>query len=258
MAVPPIFEENISVKRYGSGSISNFLAIAKVIGNIKILSRDLKQNSKREKSKQVDLLLKLDDRKINIEISNTTSSGRKERDLVYLSNIHGQQLRYKENYSKIGSSWQIRLNDVPCNNGVLRRTYYMMSDDKDRIKYSEKFRIDNIDLEVASKMSYNESDEKLVRWCRILNASTRDEIVRELGDNLMDKEAREKLLEEVERNSRDEELYDLHEMYSRDEMERRTELVEAIEENTEKEFDFDGNCRSFFDDSAAFCERECR
>ena len=67
-----------------------------------------------------------------------------------------------------------------------------------------------------------------------MHASTRDEIVHELGDGLMDKKSREKLLEEVERNSRDEELYDIHEMYSTEKMERDAELEEAIEKTTKE------------------------
>ena len=50
----------------------------------------------------------------------------------------------------------------------------------------------------------------------------------------MDKKTREKLLEEVDRNSRDEDLYILHEEASREEMERRTELIEALDRNTKE------------------------
>ncbi len=77
-------------------------------------------------------------------------------------------------------------------------------------------------------------DEKLIRWCRILKAKTRDEIIKELGDEIMDKDSRDKLLKEVDRNSRNEEVYELYEKYSREEMERRTELKEAIEKTTKK------------------------
>ena len=109
----------------------------------------------------------------------------------------------------------------------------MISNDEDRYIYSSKFRIDNIDLVAASKMEYNE-DEKLIRWCRILKAKTRDEIIKELGDEIMDRDSRDKLLKEVDRNSRNEEVYELYEKYSREEMERRTELKEAIEKTTKK------------------------
>ena len=109
----------------------------------------------------------------------------------------------------------------------------MISDDEDRYLYSSKLRIDNIDLVAASKMEYNE-DEKLIRWCRILRAKTRDEIIKELGDEIMDKSSRDKLLKEVDRNSRNEEVYELYEKYSREEMERRTEIKEAIEKTTKE------------------------
>ena len=104
-------KDNMDILEY---FISDFydIPIKDVTGNIELLSRDLKQDSKIEKSKQVDLLLSLKDKKINIEISNTSSIGRKERDLVFLSKVHGGQLKYRDDYSNIGSSWQIRLNDV--------------------------------------------------------------------------------------------------------------------------------------------------
>ena len=225
-------KENMDILEY---FISDFydIPIKDVTGNIELLSRNLKQDSKIEKSKQVDLLLSLNDKKINIEISNSSSIGRKERDLVYLSKIHGGQLKYRDDYSSIGSSWQIRLNNIACNGGRVRRTYYMISNDEDRYIYSSKFRIDNIDLVAASKMEYNE-DEKLIRWCRILRAKTRDEIIKELGDEIMDRDSRDKLLKEVDRNSRNEEVYELYEKYSREEMERRTELKEAIERTTKE------------------------
>ena len=40
VAVPPILDAKTSVNKNGIGSISNFLAIAKVIGNIKITDTD--------------------------------------------------------------------------------------------------------------------------------------------------------------------------------------------------------------------------
>lgn len=208
------------------------IPIEKVAGNIEILSGDLPQDSKREKSKQVDLLLKMGNKNINIEISNTTSPGRRERDLVYLSKIHGEQLKYKAKYEDIGYSWQIRFNNISCNDGKLIKTYYLTSDDEERNIYSEKFRIDDIDLVAAKKIEYNEDNEKLLRWCRILTAKSREEIVLEIGDKLMDKDSREKLLKEVEKNSSDKEIYDIYEKYSTFEMERADELSNMLKKNT--------------------------
>jgi len=226
-------EDNIDIIEYFISDFYN-IPLEEVVGNIQILSRDLKQESKREKSKQVDLLLKLGDKKINIEISSSVSKGRKERDLVFLSRIHGGQLEYRQNYKDIGTSWQLRLNDTSCNNGKLVKTYFLTSQDEDRDIYSEKFRIDNVDLEVARKIGYNDDNEKRVRWCKIITASSRNEIIKELGDRLMDKKTRNKLVKEVEKNSRDEDIYDIYEMYSTEKMERDDLIYEAIEKTTKE------------------------
>ena len=224
--------ENMDIIEYFISDYYN-IPIEEVVGNIQIVSRDLPQESKREKSKQVDLLLRLGNKKINIEISNTTSTGRKERDLVFLSRIHGGALEYRQSYKDVGFSWQIRLNGVKCNDGKLVRTYYLTSQDEDRKVFSDKFRIDDVDLEEAKHMVYNE-DEKRVRWCKILTSSSRGEIVKELGDKLMDEKSRKKLLENIDRNSRDEEVIDIYEMYSTAKMERDDEMYEALEKNTKE------------------------
>lgn len=158
----------------------------------------------------------------------------KKETKVFLSRVHGGALEYRQNYNEVGTSWQIRFNDKSCNKGKLVKTYYLTSQDEDREIYSEKFRIDNVDLVVAEKMSYNDDNEKRVRWCKILTTSSRDEIVKELGDKLMDEKAREKLLENIERNSRDEEVINIYEMYSTQQMEREAEMYEALEKNTKE------------------------
>lgn len=68
-----------------------------VKGHLKILNRDLVLDSKRERNKQVDLLFDFKGEKINIELNNRYSKGIKERNLVYLSSIHGRQLKYGDN-----------------------------------------------------------------------------------------------------------------------------------------------------------------
>ena len=45
VAVPPIFDENISVSKYGIGFISSFLAIANVIGKTRITVVTLSKNA---------------------------------------------------------------------------------------------------------------------------------------------------------------------------------------------------------------------
>ena len=227
-------KDNIDITEYFISDYYN-IPIEEVVGNLHILPRDIKQESRGEKSKQVDLLLELKDKIINIEISNCSyNTGKKERDLVYLARIHGGQLKYQDNdYSKIGYTWQIRLNSL-SNADKLRKTYYMISDDGKMNKFSEKFRIDDINLELAGKLDYNDGDEKLLRWCRVIKAKTREDMEKELGDMLMSREGRNKLLREVAKHSRDDDIVELYSMYSREELERNTFMIEATKDITEK------------------------
>lgn len=227
-------EDNIDITEY---FISDYYGIPleDVVGNLKIKPRDLKQDSKNEKSKQVDLLLKLKDVTIDIEISTSNSIGKKERDLVYICKCHGINLKYSDNnYSKIGSSWLLRINGVSSKNDKLRRRYYMTSDDEYRTKYSEKLRIDELNLAISDDLEYNDDDEKIIRWSRILKASTRKEMEKELGDKLMDKKTRAKLMREVDKHSSEDDVVELYTKLSPYEMEKNTEIIEAVEKATKE------------------------
>ena len=227
-------EDNIDITEY---FISDYYGIPleDVVGNLKIKPRDLKQDSKNEKSKQVDLLLKLKDVTIDIEISTSNSIGKKERDLVYICKCHGINLKYSDNnYSKIGSSWLLRINGVSSKNDKLRRRYYMTSDDEYRTKYSEKLRIDELNLAISDDLEYNDDDEKIIRWSRILKASTREDMEKELGDKLMDKKTRAKLMREVDKHSSEDDVVELYTKLSPYEMEKNTEIIEAVEKATKE------------------------
>ena len=89
--LPDIFnnKENIII-------VENFLSlylkvpVEKIKGHVEIKSRNLPINSKKNKNKQVDLLLNLDGEAINIELTNWPSEGVKERNLVYAAEVHGK------------------------------------------------------------------------------------------------------------------------------------------------------------------------
>ena len=88
--------------------VENFVAlylnesISKIRGNVTINSRNLPINNKHNKDKQIDLLVDLDGEKINIELNNRKSPGIIDRNIVYACEVHGKQLKYKDNdYSNI-------------------------------------------------------------------------------------------------------------------------------------------------------------
>lgn len=209
--------------------------LKEIEGNLKIQSRQLKLESKQIAGKQVDLLLDLNGEKYNIELSNKRSKGVMDRNIVYASAIHARQLRYGlEDYSKIQKTIQINLNNYHCNEKQLIESYYLTN--KHGNLLTEKLRIDIVDMEKAKKICYtnNERNNKLIRWCRVITSKTKKELNDNLGDDLMTKKAKDKLVGRVDQLSGDEEVIALYTKLTKEELERNTYLKEAREEGVEE------------------------
>ena len=203
-----------------------------VKGNIKILNRNLSVENKKERNKQVDLLLEYRGEKINIEINNYYSKGITDRNIVYASYIHGKQLDYEDNtYSNKNKTIQINLNNIRTNSTLRER--YFFRNDKNTI-LSEKFEIDQIDMVLARDICYNDYSNKLARWCMVLTSKTKEEFKKYLGEDLMEKEAKEKLEEKTSKMSDDEEVYALYSAYTKEELEKNTLIEEAEQRGHEK------------------------
>ncbi|MDO4975140.1 MAG: hypothetical protein Q4E61_02335 [Alphaproteobacteria bacterium] len=158
-----------------------------------------------------------------MELNNRKSQGIIDRNIVYVCEVHGKQLNYKDNeYSDISRTIQINLNNFKCNkNGKLVDTYYLRNEDGEVL--TEKFRIDYVDLVNAKE------EEKLAKFCRAINAETMADFKKEIG-GIMEKEAEDKLIDEVDKYSRDDEVIALYSAYSREELEKNTLLKEAKED----------------------------
>ena len=227
-------QENIKI-------LENFLScyleipLKEIRGKITILSRNLELENKRVANKQVDLIVDLKGEKINIELSNKINLGIINRNIVYACSIHARQLEYgKDSYNKINRTIQINLNNTRTNE-ELKETYYLRN--KKGKVLSEKFQIDMIDMELGKKLCYTNSETKLARWCRVFTSKTEEEFKEALGDGLMEEEAREKLVEEVNQYSMDDDVIALYSAYTREELERNTIIEDANEmvENVKRE-----------------------
>ena len=75
--------------------LENFLAIyferdvKDIKGHITLKNRQIPTDNKKERDKQVDIVLDLDDKKINIELNNNSSMDILKRNIVYASKVHG-------------------------------------------------------------------------------------------------------------------------------------------------------------------------
>ena len=220
-------EKNINI-------LENFIStyfdvpINEIRGKIKLQSRNLELENKQAKNKQIYLLIDIKGEKINIELSNTVGDGIINRNIVYAANIHGGQLKYGDNnYTQIKRTIQINLNNKHTNK-KLKETYYFTNEDGKIL--SKKFQIDIIDMEIGRELCYTNSETKLARWCRVLTSKTEEEFLNSLGDDLMEEEAKEQLIEEVNKYSSDEEVAVLYSAYTKEELERNTLRIEAREE----------------------------
>lgn len=214
-------EENIIILE---NFISTYLEIPleEVKGNLKLLNRNL---NKKESKKEIDLLLNYKGKKINIELSNKVSQGTIDRNAVYVCNIHSKQLKLGDkDYSHIDETIQINLNNFRCNEEIVE-SYYLRN--KKGNILTKKIRIDIVK---AKEMCSTKNETKLTRWCKILTSTNEEEIRMIIGDDLMEKESKEKLLEEMNEFSEDEENIFLYTALPRSEMEQNTYIYEAREQ----------------------------
>lgn len=222
-------EENIVITE-------NFIAcyfcipIEEVKGKVKILSRNLKRENKYTANKQVDMVLELGKKKINIEVSTQLSQGIIDRNVVFASNIHSTSYRKGDkNYRNITDTIQINL--VYDRNHIVgerfKEEYYLRNELGKEL--TKKIRIDYVNIAKVEEACYTE-EEELKKLCRAMIASKRNELEKWIGEMKMEEEAKEKLIEEVEGYSRDEEVYALYSDYTREELERNTILEDRLEE----------------------------
>ena len=80
---------------------------------------------------------------------------------------------------------------------------------------------------LGRKICYNDYNNKLARWCTVLTAKTEEEFRKYLGDDLMEKETKSKLMDETMKYSNDEDVVALYFEKSREELEYNTLIVEA-------------------------------
>ncbi len=238
--IPPIYDfmfTTIFNKEENLIILENFLSyyldipLEKIKGKISILSRNLKLENKHTANKQVDLLLNLEGRKINIEVSTHLSSGIINRNLVFACNAHATSYRYGDrDYSKIEETIQINLvyDKAHPVGEKFRETYYMRNEEGKLL--TKKLRIDYVNIAKLEEPCYTVGEDEVEDFCRMLIMHKEEEFKKLIGGMRMEKEAKEKIEEEVLKYSRDEEVVAIYSDYTKEELERNTILIEETEE----------------------------
>ncbi len=95
---------------------------------------------------------------------------------------------------------------------------------------TEKLQIDIVDMVKGREGCYTSREERIAAWCKVFTAKTLKELIEAIGGTEMEKDSQEKLVEEVEKYSRDEEVIGLYMKLSKEELERNTYIEEAKED----------------------------
>ncbi len=222
--------------------LENFLScylevpLSKLRGHVEILSRNLIIEHKKEANKQIDLLVDIEGEKVNIELQNKKSEGIINRNVVFASKIHARQLKMKSEkgkkeseskYAGIKRTLQINLMRGKEKKKV-KESYFLTNEEGEIL--TKKLQIDLVNMEKGKELCYTKEETKLARWCRVILATTREEFEEALGEDLMEKEAKDLLEEKVEQYSQDEEVIEMYSEYSRAELETESVLEEAKEQ----------------------------
>ena len=230
--------EAIFTKKDNIDILESFLScyfdvdIKDIRGKVKILPRELELESKKDKNKQIDLLLELDNETINIELNNYGSDGIINRNIVYACNIHSRSFEYEvDDYTKSKKTIQINLNTKQKNEELKER--YLLRNEKGKI-LSENLEIDNLDMELGRKICYTDYSNKLARWCMVLTSRTEEEFRKYLGDDLIEKETKSKLVDETLKYTNDNDVVALYFEKSKEELEKNTLIVEAEQKGREQ------------------------
>ena len=210
-------EYNVPKLEYFISVYFNF-PYEKVHNNLSLLPRKLTKDNKEEAWKEVDLLLKLDNEllKINIEINDKNLASVINRNVIYLSKI--ASTNYKEGdkkYKEIWTTRQINFNVHDNKNEKLINEYLFKEKESNEI-LSNIVQIDVINIAKVDELCYNELDERekvVYDFCKMLMAETKEEF-EEASEKIMDKELSEDLAAQMDRKSREDEYVYMESTYS--------------------------------------------
>lgn len=124
-----------------------------VIKNSKLIKQ--KTNQKRQ---EVDILLEVNDKLINLEINTKYSSDVRDRNASYLSTVYNMNLLDNEGYKNFKPAIQINFNFGRMGKGAVIEQV-IQSDSN--ILFTEKLKVYEVNIDMCKKLLYNEDNKEL-------------------------------------------------------------------------------------------------
>lgn len=160
------------------------------ISNIRVTKQKYIQNNNiKLHDYYLDIVIVLSDGElVNIEMYNNFGETECKKSLVYASSIYSRQLKKRDPYNNIKkvTSFNIMNGNYKLNNNDMLNKYELINIINHEKLFKESIEMLLIRLDILDKISYSKSEERFIRWCRLINAKTREEVMEiAKGDELM-------------------------------------------------------------------------
>ena len=173
--------------------------------NIEIIGNELVKRKKKEYHKTVDMLVQINNNlNIDIEINTERFNSIKERNTLYLQKISVDTIESGNTYKSMAKYYfyQLNLNTNPSDKKIKEK--YMILDEESHEPLLENFKIVCKSIENYREIYYNELDKSnsSTIWLALLSSKNFDEL-KEMASLVMNKNDREKFIEECKKASKD-------------------------------------------------------
>ena len=158
-------------------------------GKVRVINNDKILEKSNDKKQTVDILANIElisgSEKVNIEVNfNEFSKGIIDRNLVYASNILSNQLKRKQDYTKIQPVIQINFSskDVDKDTNEIIDKYYLMN--HNNYLLTNKLQIHNINIVKCYDVWYNKNinkynsyEQNIIRFGALMRITKKDEFI---------------------------------------------------------------------------------
>ena len=160
------------------------------ISNIRVTKQKYLQNNNiKLHDYYLDIVIVLSDGElVNIEMYNNFGETECKKSLVYASSIYSRQLKKRAPYNNIKkvTSFNIMNGNYKLSNNDMLNKYELINIINHEKLFKESIEMLLIRLDILDKISYSKSEERFIRWCRLINAKTREEVIKiAKGDELL-------------------------------------------------------------------------
>lgn len=160
------------------------------ISNIRVTKQKYIQNNNiKLHDYYLDIVIVLSDGElVNIEMYNNFGETECKKSLAYASYIYSHQLRKNNPYKRLKkvTSFNIMNGNYKLSNNEIINKYELINVISHEKILNESIEMLLIRLDILDKISYSKSEERFIKWCRLINAKTREEIMKiAKGDELM-------------------------------------------------------------------------